>query len=71
MTGFGCKVVAYDLHRNPECEAMGVQYMELSQLFSQSDIITLHCPLTSETHHLVNRESIAQMKPYVMLINDG
>ena len=69
MTGFGCKVIAYDLHRNPECEAMGVQYMELSQLFSQSDIITLHCPLISETHHLVNREAIAQMKPHVMLIN--
>ena len=43
--------------------------MELSQLFSQSDIITLHCPLTPENHHLINKEAIAQMKPHVMLIN--
>lgn len=69
MTGFGCKVIAYDPFRNPQCEEMGVQYMELSQLFSQSDIITLHCPLTPENHHLINKEAIAQMKPHVMLIN--
>jgi D-lactate dehydrogenase len=69
MTGFGCKVLAYDPFHNPECEAIGVQYMELSQLFSQSDIITLHCPLTPENHHLINKEAIAQMKPHVMLIN--
>ena len=69
MTGFGCKVIAYDRYLNPECEAIGVEYMALSQLFSQSDIITLHCPLTPETHHLVNQNAIAQMKPHVMLIN--
>jgi D-lactate dehydrogenase len=69
MTGFGCKVIAYDCYRNPECEAIGVEYIALSQLFSQSDIITLHCPLTPETHHLVNQNAIAQMKPHVMLIN--
>jgi D-lactate dehydrogenase len=69
MTGFGCKVIAYDPFPNPQCEAIGVQYMELSQLFSQSDIITLHCPLTPENHHLINKDAIAQMKPHVMLIN--
>jgi D-lactate dehydrogenase len=69
MTGFGCKVIAYDPFSNPQCEAMGVQYMELSQLFSQSDIITLHCPLTSENHHLISKQAIVQMKPHVMLIN--
>jgi D-lactate dehydrogenase len=69
MTGFGCKVIAYDLYRNPQCEAIGVQYMGLSELFSQSDIITLHCPLTPENHHLINKEAIFQMKPHVMLIN--
>ncbi|PZO59556.1 MAG: hydroxyacid dehydrogenase [Phormidesmis priestleyi] len=69
MTGFGCKVIAYDPYYNPHCEAIGVQYMELAQLFSQSDIITLHCPLTSENYHLINQETIAQMKPHVMLIN--
>ncbi|WP_310490342.1 2-hydroxyacid dehydrogenase [Chamaesiphon sp. VAR_69_metabat_338] len=69
MTGFGCKVIAYDPFPNPQCEAIGVEYMELSQLFFQSDIITLHCPLTPENHHLINKEAIAQMKPHVMLIN--
>ncbi len=43
--------------------------MELSQLFSQSDIITLHCPLTPENYHLINKQTIAQMKPHIMLIN--
>jgi D-lactate dehydrogenase len=69
MTGFGCKIVAYDPFLNPQCKAIGVEYMELSQLFSQSDIITLHCPLTPENYHLINKEAIAQMKPHVMLIN--
>jgi D-lactate dehydrogenase len=69
MTGFGCKVIAYDLYHNPECEAIAVQYVDLPQLLSQSDIISLHCPLTSETYHLVNEKAIAQMKPNVMLIN--
>jgi len=69
MTGFGCKVLAYDLYHNPQCEAIAVKYVNLNQLLSQSDIITLHCPLTSETQHLINEEAIAQMKPHVMLIN--
>lgn len=69
MTGFGCKVLAYDLYHNPECEAIAVQYVDLPQLLSQSDIISLHCPLTPETHHLINEEAIAQMKPHAMLIN--
>jgi D-lactate dehydrogenase len=71
MTGFGCKVLAYDLHPNPECEKIGVEYIDLLQLFARSDIITLHCPLTPETYHLVNEEAIAKMKPHAMLINTG
>jgi D-lactate dehydrogenase len=69
MKGFGCKILAYDVYRNPECEALGMKYVELPELFANSDIISLHCPLSSETHHLVNTEAIAQMKPGVMLIN--
>ncbi len=56
MTGFGCKVLAFDLHPNPESEKIGVEYVDLPQLFARSDIITLHCPLTPETYHLVNEE---------------
>jgi D-lactate dehydrogenase len=69
MTGFGCKILAYDTYRNPQCESMGVEYVELPQLFSQSDIISLHCPLMPATHHLINDRTIATMKPGVMLIN--
>jgi D-lactate dehydrogenase len=69
MTGFGCKILAYDTYRNPQCESMGVEYVELPQLFSHSDIISLHCPLFPATHHLINDRTIATMKPGVMLIN--
>ena len=71
MTGFGCKVLAYDLYHHPDCEKIGVEYIDLPQLFARSDIITLHCPLTPETYHLVDEQAIAQMKPHVMLINTG
>jgi D-lactate dehydrogenase len=71
MTGFGCKVLAYDLYPNPQCESIGVQYVDLAQLFTRSDIVTLHCPLTPETRHLVNEQAISKMKPHAMLINTG
>ncbi|PHM09600.1 2-hydroxyacid dehydrogenase [Nostoc sp. 'Peltigera malacea cyanobiont' DB3992] len=69
MKGFGCNLLAYDVYRNPELEALGGKYVELPELFANSDIISLHCPLTSETHHLINTEAIKQIKPGVMLIN--
>jgi D-lactate dehydrogenase len=69
MKGFGCHILAYDVYRNPELEALGGKYVELSELFANSDIISLHCPLTPETHHLINAEAIEQIKPGVMLIN--
>ncbi len=69
MKGFGCNLLAYDVYRNSECEQIGVKYVELPELFTNSDIITLHCPLTPETYHLINDEALAQMKEGVMLIN--
>ncbi|MEH2433375.1 MAG: 2-hydroxyacid dehydrogenase [Nostoc sp.] len=69
MKGFGCHILAYDVYRNPELEALGGKYVELPELFANSDIISLHCPLTPETHHLINAETIEQIKPGVMLIN--
>jgi D-lactate dehydrogenase len=71
MTGFGCKVLAYDLQQHPECEKIGVEYVNLPELLGRSDIITLHCPLTPETDHLVNADAIAKMKPHAMVINTG
>jgi D-lactate dehydrogenase len=65
-------VVAYDLYPNQsERERIGFTYMTLDELYQQSDIISLHCPLTPETTHLVNEQSIHQMKDGVMIINTG
>jgi D-lactate dehydrogenase len=65
----GCRVLAYDRYQNPDCRALGVQYVSLQELFTAADIISLHCPLTPETYHLINSEAIALMKTGVMLIN--
>jgi len=69
MKGFGCQILAYDLYPNADFAASGAKYVDLSELFANSDIISLHCPLTPETYHLINKQAIAQMKPGVMIIN--
>jgi D-lactate dehydrogenase len=69
LTGFGCKVLAYDVAVNPAIEALGGRYVSTEELFSQSDIITLHCPLVPQTYHLINEEALARMKRGVMLLN--
>ena len=70
MVGFGCDVLAFDPIRNSELAALGVRYVSFDELFKQSDIISLHCPLIpGQTQHLINANSIAKMKPGVMLIN--
>lgn len=70
LHGFGCNLLGYDRYPNPQFEAVGeARYVELPELYARADIISLHCPLTPETYHLINAEAIAQMKPDVMLIN--
>src|SRR5262249_29114536 len=69
LTGFGCPILAFDPLPNATCQSYGVRYVELDELFAQSDIITLHCPLTPENKHLINAAAIAKMKDGVMLIN--
>jgi D-lactate dehydrogenase len=71
MNGFGCQLLAHDLSPNPDCERLGAKYVSRPHLFAASDIITLHCPLTPETHHLIDAKALGQMKPGVMLINTG
>ena len=65
--GFGMKVIAYDLFPNKELDFL--EYVSLDELFRRSDLISLHCTLTEETHHLINEESIAKMKDGVILVN--
>lgn len=69
LQGFGCHLFGYDLYPNPECEIMGMKYLSIPEIFAEADIISLHCPLTPKTYHLINDEGIAQMKKGVMLIN--
>ncbi|MBL8829833.1 MAG: 2-hydroxyacid dehydrogenase [Planctomycetaceae bacterium] len=69
LHGFGCRLLGFDPFPNPACASIGVKYVALDELLAQSDIITLNCPLTPATRHLINAESIAKMKPGVMLIN--
>lgn len=69
MNGFGCRLLACDPHRNPRCERLGAEYVGLPGLLAQSDIVSLHCPLTPATRHLVDAPALARMKPGAMLIN--
>ncbi len=69
MKGFGCRVLAYDVHKNAEAEEAGIEYTDLTTLFKESDIISLHCPLTPSTYQLINKHTLAMMKKGVMLIN--
>ena len=72
LKGFGMKVLAYDAFPDPKSASeMGFEYVDLDTLYQNADIISLHCPLTKETHHLINETSIAKMKPGVMIINTG
>ena len=64
--GFGMKILAYDKYPNPDS---GLAYVDLPELFEQSDIISLHCPLTEETHHIIDAASIAKMKTGVTMLN--
>ena len=69
MLGMGCEVIAYDTQPDPALAAAGVSYVALDDLWPAADIISLHCPLTPQTHHLIDSSTIAQMKPGMMLIN--
>jgi D-lactate dehydrogenase len=69
LHGFGCRILAHDVVENQECVVLGARYVGLEQLLAESDIVTLHCPLTPETEHLIRKETLAGAKPGMMLIN--
>jgi len=69
MRGFGCKLLAYDIQPNAACSELGVAYVPMSELLATSDIVTLHCPLTPQTRHLIDAEAIGRLKHGAMLIN--
>jgi len=65
--GFGMEVLAYDVYKNPSLDF--VNYTDLDTLLKESDLISLHCPLTEQTHHIINSRTISKMKNGVMLVN--
>jgi D-lactate dehydrogenase len=69
LHGFGCRILAYDLYPNSEFAEKYGEYVALEDLLAQSEIISLHCPLTEDTHHLIDDRAISLMKPGVMLVN--
>lgn len=68
LSGFGCKFLCCDPYPNPEAAELG-EYVSLEQIWKRCDAITFHAPLTQENYHMVNRDTLAQMKPGVILIN--
>ncbi|MDA0834648.1 MAG: 2-hydroxyacid dehydrogenase [Planctomycetota bacterium] len=69
MAGFDCRLLGFDMYPNDDCISLGLEYVSLDTVLRESDVVTLHCPLTPETRHLINAQTIKQMKPGVMLIN--
>jgi D-lactate dehydrogenase len=69
MLGMGCKVIAFDHFENEDLKTLGVSYVKLAELIAKSSIISLHCPLTTETKHLINSESLSKMQEGVAIIN--
>lgn len=65
--GFGMRVIAYDMYPNRNLDY--VEYLSREEVLKQSDLISLHCPLTEETYHLINKDTIALMKDNVILVN--
>jgi D-lactate dehydrogenase len=68
---FRCNVICHDPVENPRVTELGMRYVDLDELWSTSDVISLNCPLTPETHHLVSAPAIDRMKPGVMIVNTG
>ena len=70
LSGFGCKVICHDLYPSQEAEKYGT-YVSLEELIRESDIISLHMPMTEDNFHIINAESLTKMKQGVILVNTG
>ena len=69
LNGFGCNLIGNDVSPNPACKELGVTYVSREEIFARADILSLHCPLTPDTHHMICVETLAQFKRGMMLIN--
>ena len=71
LAGFGMTLLGYDVHENPDAKSLGLTYVSLEELLERSDIVTLHCPLTPDTYHLMNAKTLDLCKPEIMIVNTG
>lgn len=71
MLGFGCRVIGVDAYVNQELLDLGVTYSPLEEALAQSEVVSLHCPLTAETRHLLNEQTVALMKSGALVVNTG
>ncbi|CNE47014.1 2-hydroxyacid dehydrogenase [Yersinia similis] len=69
LKGFGMRLLAFDPYPSEQALELGAEYVDLKTLYAKSDVISLHCPMTPENHHLLNKQSFDQMKDGVMIIN--
>jgi D-lactate dehydrogenase len=69
MAGFGCKVIGLDVHHSAEFEKIGGRYAKPAEIQACADVISLHCPLTPQTHHMINARTLACLKRGALLIN--
>lgn len=69
MLGFGCNVIAFDVKQNNQCVSWGVNYVTLDHLLAHSQIISLHCPLTPQTYHLIDNNALEKMRDGITIIN--
>jgi hypothetical protein len=69
--GFGCEILAFDIFENEEMKALGVKYLPLQEVLAKSQIISLHCPLTPETKHLINADTIEYMLQYFLSLDES
>lgn len=69
MLGFGCEVIGHDVFPSAEFEALGARYARPGEIGAAADIISLHCPLTPDTYHIVNAATLARVKPGALLVN--
>ena len=67
--GFGCNVIAHDVAPDPALKDLGVRYVDRDALFAHADVVTLHCPLTPETRHLLDGRALALCRPGVQIVN--
>lgn len=71
LKGMGCHILIYDIEEREEFKRLGFIFVDKNEVFTKSDIISLHCPLTPQTHQIIDEQALRKMKDGIMLINTG